>query len=124
MKFRKRYSKHKNDIFDVTNEGARHINDDKSAQNLIQMHDRVLCDPTYHHDEVAIAMDTIAAIFIARSMDGDERYPASHLKNAIDMTNKELKTLEICVGMEQVRPKMTVEQIDELKKRVEEVQGA
>jgi hypothetical protein len=86
---------------------------------LIEMHDRVLSDPNY---ELAVAMDTIAAIFRAWSMHSDEEEPKIHLKSTLSLKHQELTILESCLGLAHERMK-TEKQIDDLKDRLEEVQG-
>lgn len=121
---RRKYGKDENEIFAVTGEGGEDSNDDKDAPRLIEMHNRVFSDPLYYDYELAVAMDAIAAIFIAWPMNGDEGEPASHLETALNMKHQELKTLESCLGLQHEHTENTEKQIDDLKQRLEKVQGA
>jgi hypothetical protein len=118
-----KHGQDQDEIFTVVGDDTEDINDDEDAQKLIELHDRVFSDPTYYDYDLVVAMDPIAAIFIARSMDSDEEEPEIHLKSALKLEHQELTMLENCLGLEHERMKKTEKQIDDFKDRLEEVQG-
>ena len=114
LAFRGKYGKHSKEMWTVTDAEATQICHDKDSKNLLDVEAQCLPSNTHFRSFLAIATDTIAAIYTASAMVRDGKKDRA---NAIRMKLFEMGILERCLGMHNRRTKQTRKQVDDMEER-------